>query len=230
MEIVLSERWTQHYPRAGAGILILTGIQNSASGLALKEKQRELEADLRGRFAAGGKSAIRGLPVMQAYTAYYKAFGKTYHVQMQTESVALNNRPLPSVSALVDVMFMAELSSGLLTAGHDLPTLQGPVIIDVAEGVESYTALGGKEQMLKAGDMYMRDAAGVISSVLYGPDARTPISLQTNAAMFAVYAPEGISRAAVEEHLQAIQAGVTSFAPAAQTALLQTFGSRQSFL
>lgn len=224
MEIVLSDRWREHYPYAGAGILILTGLRNSPSDAGLKAKQRALEAEFRERFAAGGKAAIHALPVMQAYAAYYKAFGKTYHVQIQTESVALNDRPLPSVSAIVDTMFMEELKSGLLTAGHDWGRIQPPVTIDVAEGTESYTALGGKPQTLKAGDMYMHDAAGVISSVLYGPDARTPITMDTSAAMFAIYAPEGVSKQIVIQHLQAIQDGVAIFSPQAQTELLEIFG------
>jgi DNA/RNA-binding domain of Phe-tRNA-synthetase-like protein len=202
----------------------MTGLSNSPSDDGLKERQRSLEAEFRERFAVDGKAAIRALPVMQAYAAYYKTFGKSYHVQMQTESVALGNRPLPSVSAVVDSMFMAELRSGLLTAGHDLDSIQPPVTIDVADGSESYTALGGKEQTLKAGDMYMRDALGVISNVLYGPDARTPISMQTKAAMFAVYAPDGISKQAVEQHLRAIQQALESFSPQANTVMLETFG------
>ena len=44
-----------------------------------------------------------------AYNACYKGFKKTYHVQLQLESVALKGRSIPRVAALMEAMFMAEL-------------------------------------------------------------------------------------------------------------------------
>ena len=42
---------------------------------------------------------------MQAYRADYKRYRKTYHVLRQLRSVALEHKPIPSVAALVEVMF-----------------------------------------------------------------------------------------------------------------------------
>jgi DNA/RNA-binding domain of Phe-tRNA-synthetase-like protein len=84
--------------------------------------------------------------------------------------------------------------------------------------------MNSKEQTLKEGDMYMADAAGVISSVLYGPDARTRITPNTASALFVVYAPEGITRQSVLDHLAEIQASALRFAPGGQTILLDVFG------
>ncbi len=224
MNVILSERWKEEYPRAGVGILAMTDLVNPTSDGESERRKRALEVDLRERYAAGGKAAIRALPVMQTYAAFYKEFGKSYHVQLQTESVVLQGKSLSSVSALVDTMFMAELKNGLLTAGHDLDAVQQPVTIDVARGTESCIMMNGKEQTLKPGDMFMSDTAGVISSVLNGPDARTRITSNTIAALFVVYAPEGISREAVLQHLTEIQEGTRRFASGAQTALLNVFG------
>lgn len=222
--ITLNPRFPARYPHAGVGVLAMTGLLNPAADAELEAAKRELEASLRQRYQVGGKAAIRALPAMQAYAAFYKLFDKTYHVQLQTESVVLQGRSLPSVSALVDTMFLAELRNGLLTAGHDLDAVQQPVTIDVATGTESYTMMNGKETTLKPGDMVMADAAGVISSVLYGPDARTRITPATAAALFVVYAPEGITRQSVLDHLAEIQAGALRFTPDGQTALLEVFG------
>lgn len=224
MRINLGERWHEIYPHAGAGILAITRLVNPKSDIAMEQIKRKLEADFRQRFSGSGKAAIRALPVMQAYSAYYKSYGKTYHVQLQTESVALQGRSLPSVSSLVDTMFMAELRNGLLTAGHDLDAVREPIIIDIARGSEIYTMMNRREQTLKAGDMCMTDAEGVISCVLNGPDARTQITSATTSAMFVVYAPEGISRQDVLRHLIEIQEGTKRFSPDVQTTLLDTFG------
>lgn len=224
MRIVLGERWHETYSRAGVGILAITGLVNPTSDDVMEQMKRNLEADFRGRFSAGGKAAIRALPVMHAYADYYRKYDKTYHVQLQTESVSLQGRSLPSVSSLVDTMFIAELRNGLLTAGHDLNTVREPITIDASQGTEDYTKMNGKEQTLKVGDMYMRDAEGVVSCVLSGPDARTQITPSTTSAMFVVYAPEGIARQEVIRHLAEIQDGTNRFSTDAQTIMLETFG------
>jgi hypothetical protein len=65
--------------------------------------------------------------------------------------------------------------------------------------------------------MVMRDAHGVISSVLNGPDQRTRIRPETDRVMFAVYAPPGIGAARVTAHLDAIAANVRIITPSAVT-------------
>ncbi len=166
------------------------------------------------------KAALATLPTVQPYVAYYAKFKKTYHVLLQLESVALKGKPLPRVAALVEAMFMAELKNQLLTAGHDLDSLREPIQLDVAKGGEHYTLLNGKEETLKAGDMFIADAEGVTSSILYGPDYRTRITPETRNVLFTVYAPPGIDHFAVRHHLEDIQTYVRLIAPEARTELL----------
>lgn len=224
MEVILGEEWKKAFPQAGVGIMVITDLVNPKSDAETDKAKRALEADLRQRFQISGKEAIRALPVMQAYGNHYKKFEKNYHVQLQTESVALQGKDLQSVSALVDTMFLAELKNGLLTAGHDLNAVQPPLKIDAAIGDQTYTLMNGNQQTLKSGDMCMSDSEGVISSVLSGPDARTRITRATKAALFVVYAPEGIQPSAVLDHLAEIQRGVTRFSPAARTVLFEVLG------
>ena len=101
------------------------------------------------------RADLAALASIQAYTAYYKRFNKTYHVLLQLESVAFKGRSIPRVAALVEAMFMAELNNQLLTAGHDLDVLRLPVTVGIAAGNEQYTMLNGREQALANGDMFM---------------------------------------------------------------------------
>jgi DNA/RNA-binding domain of Phe-tRNA-synthetase-like protein len=146
-------------------------------------------------------------------------------VQLQLESIVIKWQTQPSVAALVEAMFMAEIKNLLLTAGHDLDTLQLPVTLNVATGAEQYTLLRGTEQVTKAGDMFMADGAGIISSILYGPDQRTQINEKTRNVMFAVYAPDGINIDIVHRHLQDIRENVLLVSPAARVELLEVFGA-----
>ena len=222
----LSDDWKNTFPEAHAGVLVMRGAANPPHHPALEKLKAELEDQIRARFAGQERPEIGKNPVLQAYAAYYRDFKKTYHVQLQLESILFKGKSLPSVAALVEAMFMAEMDDLLLTAGHDLDTLQLPVTLDVAKGSEIYPLLRGQEQALKAGDMLISDRGGVISCILYGPDQRTQITPATQNVLFTVYAPAGVAVALIEEHLQKIRQYILTIAPQAQTDLLQVYGSQ----
>ncbi|MCA1900011.1 MAG: hypothetical protein LDL50_04805 [Chloroflexi bacterium] len=222
---IVSDKWKAAYPRARAGILAMRDVSNPPQRAELQARKERLVDELRSRFAGQTRSAIAALPAIQAYNAYYKPFKKSYHVQLQLESIALKGKPLPSAAALVEAMFMAEIKNLLLTAGHDLDTIQLPVRLDVATGQETYTLLRGTEQVVKSGDMFMADGRGIISSILYGPDQRTQINEKTRNVMFAVYAPDGISADAVRKHLEDIRENALLVSPLARVELLEVFGA-----
>ena len=189
--IEITEAWEKAYPGAVIGILVMRGAHNPAHHEGLDALREKVEADLRTRFSAGGKESLDADPVIAAYERYYRRFRKTYHVALQLESVIWKGRRIPSVSPLVQAMFMAELSNMLLTAGHDLSRVSLPLKVGVATGLERSTNLGGKESALKEGDMMVCDAQGVISSIIHGPDMRAPILAETRDLLFTVYAPAG---------------------------------------
>jgi DNA/RNA-binding domain of Phe-tRNA-synthetase-like protein len=219
-QFIVSDHWREAYPNASVGILVMQAVSNPDYHPALEERKQSLERYLRQLYGGMDRSSIAALPTIQAYTNYYKAYKKSYHLQLQLESLVIKGRSIPRVATLVEAMFMAELSNLLLTAGHDLSTINGPVRVDAAFGDEIYTTLQGAVKTLKTGDMYMRDDKGVISSVLYGPDARTRITTHTTEILFAVYAPEGIHKDTLHKHLQDIRNNVLLFSPGAQVKAL----------
>jgi len=227
--LTLTEAWKTAYPNASIGILAMRGVANPATCPALETRKVELEAELRERFAGKTRADIKALPEFVAYAAYYKRFKKTYHVQLQLESVALQGKSIPSVAALVETMFMGELKNFLLTAVHDLDVVQPPVRIDVADGSESYVTLNGQSQMLKPGDMFIADAVGVLSSIIYGPDARTQVTPETRNVLFTVYAPESIPSEAVRRHLEDMRDFVHLIAPEAETSELKIYEATSNF-
>ncbi len=221
--MIISKSWEQAYPGAVVGELRLGEVANPEGDSVLDQRKETLEADLRARFSGYDRAGLRDIPVLQAYHAYYKRFDKTYHVQLQLESVVLKGKSIPRVAALVECMFMAELKNLLLTAGHDTDRLIDPVQLGVAQGDEVYMLLNGQEQALKAGDMYIADREAAISSVIYGPDRRTRIRPETKRALFTVYAPPGIGEEAVWEHLRDIEANVRLIAPEVKTEVMEVY-------
>lgn len=220
----ITSAWKSTFPEAHAGVLVMRDVINPAHHPELEKHKTELEEQLRSQFSGQDRAVMSNLPILQAYNTYYRRFKKTYHVQLQLESIAWKGKSIPSVSALVEAMFMAEMKNMLLTAGHDLDVLYPPLTLDVSNGTESYTLMRGNEQVLKADDMMISDGMGVVSSIVYGPDQRTQITNGTQNVVFTVYAPPGITEQTVAQHLQDIQEYVMVIAPQAQVELFKVYG------
>ena len=208
--------WKSAFPEAHIGVLVMRDVVNIPKHPELDKRRIEIEEQLRNQFSNQDRATMSNHPILQVYNTYYKRFKKSYHVQLQLESILWKGKSIPSVSALVQSMFMAEVKNMLLTAGHDLDTLQLPLTLDVSKGNESYQLMRGEEQILKAGDMFICDETGIISSIIYGPDKRTQITSNTKNVIFTVYAPDGIEKQTVIDHLEDIQEYVKLFSPQSQ--------------
>lgn len=221
----ITSSWKSSFPDAHVGVLVMRDVTNPSHHPELENRKAELEEQIRSQFSGQDRAALSSHPVLRAYNAYYKRFKKSYHVQLQLESVAWKGKSIPSVSALVASMFMAEMKNMLLTAGHDLDMLQLPLTLDVSSGTEHYTLMRSEEQILKPDDMFIRDHSGVISSIIYGPDQRTQITAETRNVVFTVYAPDGIDEELVMRHLEDIRDHIQIFASQAQVELLHVYSS-----
>jgi DNA/RNA-binding domain of Phe-tRNA-synthetase-like protein len=219
--VTVTDNWKKAFPGAHVGFLSIGGALNPDRHPELDAVKRKLEDDLRARFS--DPAQIKSLEQIKAYTSYYKRFKKSYHVQSQVESIVFKGKGIPRVAALVEAMFVAELSNMLLTAGHDRDSIEGLITVDVSKGTEKYIRINGQEQQLKAGDMVMADGQGVISSVIYGPDRRTMITPKTSNALFAVYTAPGIVQADVRKHLEDIASYVKLVAPDARIEALDLY-------
>ena len=188
-------------------------MDNAVACGELDQRKRRVEQSLRERFAGLSRPEYTTVEVLRHYVRYYKAFEKTYHVQLQLESIVSKNKSLPSVSPLVDANFVAELETLVLTAGHDVAKLRAPLCIDLSRAEDVIVQMNGSVKPMRAGDMVMRDADAVSCSIIYGQDNRSPISPRTTHALYVAYAPPGVPAAAVESQLTGVLANVRTFAP-----------------
>jgi DNA/RNA-binding domain of Phe-tRNA-synthetase-like protein len=212
------------YPSAFAGVLVMRDSANPPLHEGLEEQKDALTIHLRAQYSRLDRLTIASHPILQVYRTYYKHFDKTYHVQLQLESVVFKGKPIPSVAALVEVMFMAELKNFLLTAVHDLDKVEFPLTLDVSKGTEIFTMLNGRDQQCKTGDLFITDQKGVISAILYGPDQRTRITERTKNVVFTAYAVPGIEKESVMQHMRDIRDLVWMITPRAQVETLGIFG------
>jgi DNA/RNA-binding domain of Phe-tRNA-synthetase-like protein len=214
-QIEVTDRWHTTFPGGHVGILLVGNVDNTPRTTPLDQRKRAIESHLRDTFAGFSRTDLVELAVLQAYRTYYKKFGKTYHVQLQLESVVHNGKSLPNVSPLVDANFAAELETLILTAGHDADLLEAPLTIDATHGGETFTQIHGSVQSLKPQDMMVSDGKGIICTIIYGQDARTAISPTTRRALYVAYAPTGVSGALVQQQLNSIYENIRLAAPEA---------------
>ena len=205
------------------GLLAIENAGGPDRAGALKRQKQALEASLRDAYGQLERPALKTLHPMDVFAAYYRKFGYTYHVLPQLESV-LRGKEIPSILPPVTAMFMAELKNTLLTAAHDLDRLVPPLTLSRSTGDEILPSLSGKDTPTVPGDLMVSDGEGVISAILRGSDRRTAVMAETKNVLYTVYAPEGIERELVRQHLDNIEAYVGSYAEAPVTALKAVYG------
>ena len=186
------------YPAAHFGSIIIHNQENQKKHPDLEEAKHQLEEKIRETYPQPADDEV-----IQCYADYYGKWGKTYHIDFQIKSIK-KGRGFPNVSTHVDGMFMAELENRILTSGHDADTVQGSLSYDLADDGEEYVKLNGKKQVLVKNDIVLRDEEGVLASILFGPAARTSISMETVNPLFFAWCPIGITSEAVEAHLSTI--------------------------
>ena len=206
-----TDDWRTAHPGATIGLLEMAGVDNTGTSATLNERKRDIEARVRGRYKSFARRDFLALPVMSAYDRYYRRFNKTYHVQLQLESIVLKGKNLPDVSPAVDANFMAEMETLVLTAGHDGARLRPPISMDVVRDGDQMTQMNGQSKAMPAGDMIMRDADGICCSIIYGQDARSPIAPTTSHVLYVAYAPAGVPGDVVDVQLRAIEDNVRVF-------------------
>ena len=221
--LIISDEIKKFYPEALLGILAIRNVCNPNQHEELDRCKLELENNLREKYAGLDKAYLKNMEPIKTYSDYYKRFKKTYHVLLQLESIVFKNKSIPKVASLVEAMFMAEIKNLLLTAGHDLDVIDLPIKLGVSSGGEKYIQISGQEKDLIHNDMMVSDLQGITSSIIYGPDKRTQIKPVTRNVLFVVYAPPGIEKSKVFQHLQDIQNYVHIIAPKSEIELLKVF-------
>ncbi len=221
--LIISNEIKKVYPEALLGILAIRNVGNPNKHEELDRCKLGLENNLREKYAGLDKAYLKNMEPIKTFSDYYKRFKKTYHVLLQLESIVFKNKSIPKVASLVEAMFMAELKNLLLTAGHDLDAIDLPIKLGVSSGGEKYIQLSGLEKELLPNDMMVSDLQGITSSIIYGPDKRTQIKPDTRNVLFVVYAPPGIEKSKVFQHLQDIQNYVHIIAPKSEVELLKVY-------
>ena len=214
--LTLSPSIKNQNPNIPFGIMVMHNVQNPKNHPILNAEKKELEEHIRKIYGHLNRAELKQTSPLMEYNAFYKQFKKTYHVQLQIESIAHKQKALPSVASLVEAMFMAELKNQLLTAGYDYDKLQGPLEVTFSTGENSFIGIGGKEKNPPSKDVVLSDNNNILGSILCGPDHQCRITEQTTNVLFAIYGVPNISQSDIHNHLDDIANYVRIISPDAR--------------
>ena len=221
--ITVSESVFQAYPSACFGALVAHGLATPTDRARMDALESDVLAGIRAAHATYERKAFAATAPACHYVTFYKQFTKTYHVLLQLESVLLKGKGIPPAGVPIEMMFLAELKNLLLTAVHDMDAVEGALTVRVATGDETYTGMSGEERHPYAGDLYLADESGILSDIVYGPDARTQITDTTATALYFVFGVEGITADDIRRHLEDVRAFLTTGLPEAVCDPIEVF-------
>lgn len=173
-------------------------INYQANDSKFNHEKQKIEEFIRSNY-----QDVKTLDVIKSYNKFFKKFGKVYPIQYQIRSI-IDGKGIPTTIKAVEAMFITELKTMFLTAGHDLDKFEGKLEVEITHGGEEYQKINQKDQILKLGDIICRDDHGIISSVLYGPDYRTKITKSTTNCLFFSYFPYGEVDDNIMEHFNSL--------------------------
>jgi DNA/RNA-binding domain of Phe-tRNA-synthetase-like protein len=87
---------------------------------------------------------------------------------------------------------MAEMCSGILVAVTDFDRFDGKLCLDVASAGEICAGMGGREFVMKDGEIVLRDEKDIVCVLAQGADEKTRVREDTTNVLFYAYAVPGI--------------------------------------
>ncbi|MFO7782284.1 MAG: hypothetical protein R6W94_11735 [Spirochaetia bacterium] len=172
------------------------------------------ERDFVSHYGRSSRAELKALPVLSDYVRHFKRFKKTYHVLLQLASAA-EGKPIPRVSPLVSIMLTSELSTLVLSSGHDLDVVRAPLTFRPGSSDREIELLGGRSQALKDGDITLCDGDTTLAAVVYGQSVHGMIDDATTRAILVAYGVPGVDATALRAHLDdmVMLAGLTGGRP-----------------
>lgn len=177
---------------APLGIAIISGVDEAALQQTLSTVPNP---------AADVQEDSRVLSRMQSFDKFFTENGFRSPLGHQFEMV--RRKGLPPGSALVQVLLLAEMSTGLLMGAQDAAAIQGELVYDLAMEGETFKGMRGTVQC-REGEIVLRDAEGIIASLFQGPDHRTRLAKATRDVIFFVFAVPGIDTEQIREGIDTI--------------------------
>lgn len=203
-EFSMSAKYEEMYPGVGFGLTLISGCKDSPNPEGFDQYKRKLLRKMRKRETLAGITERINL-----YADFFQRFG--YDCPLSKHLKRTVNSGFPRYSLFVDAHFMAEMCAGILVAVTDFDCFDGKLMLDAADDGEICAGMGGREFILKKGEIVLRDEKDIVCVLAQGADEKTRVREDTANVLFYAYAVSGIEPQYLKEGLTVAAETVVEF-------------------
>ena len=194
IDFSISSAYELKYPGVAFGLTLIsdcrplgdsTGFDQYRRNLLRKMRKRETLADISRR--------------IDVYDRFFQSFGFECPLPQHLKRTIQSG--FPRYNLMVDAHFMAEMCAGILVAVTDFDRIEGKLMLDVARGGETSVGMGGRQFIMKEGEIVLRDEKDIICVLCQGADEKTKVRDDTRNVLFYSYAIPGIDGIYLKEGL-----------------------------
>jgi DNA/RNA-binding domain of Phe-tRNA-synthetase-like protein len=146
----MSAKYEEMYAGVGFGLTLISGCKDAPNPEGFDQYKRKLLRKMRKR-----ETLVQITERINIYADFFQHFG--YECPLTKHLKRTVNSGFPRYSLFVDAHFMAEMCAGILVAVTDFDCFDGNLILDAAQQGELCAGMGGREFVLKNGEIVLRD-------------------------------------------------------------------------
>jgi DNA/RNA-binding domain of Phe-tRNA-synthetase-like protein len=203
-EFSMSAKYGEIYPGVGFGLTLISGCTEHPNPDGFDPYKRKRLRKMRKRETLAQITERIG-----SYAGFFQRFG--YDCPLTNHLKRTVNSGFPRYSLFVDAHFMAEMCAGILVAVTDYDRFNGKLTLDVAEVGETCAGMGGREFIMKKGEIVLRDEKDIVCVLCQGADEKTRVREDTTNVLFYAYAVPGIERHHLKDGLTVAAETVAEF-------------------
>jgi DNA/RNA-binding domain of Phe-tRNA-synthetase-like protein len=193
-EFSMSAKYEEMYAGVGFGLTLISGCKDAPNPEGFDQYKRKLLRKMRKR-----ETLVQITERINIYADFFQHFG--YECPLTKHLKRTVNSGFPRYSLFVDAHFMAEMCAGILVAVTDFDCFDGNLILDAAQQGELCAGMGGREFVLKNGEIVLRDEKDIVCVLAQGADEKTRVREDTSNVLLYAYAVPGIDRQYLKDGL-----------------------------
>jgi DNA/RNA-binding domain of Phe-tRNA-synthetase-like protein len=203
-EFSMSARYEEMYPGVGFGLTLISGCREHPNPEGFDQYKRKLLRKMRKR-----ETLAQITERINIYADFFQRFG--YDCPLTKHLKRTVNSGFPRYSLFVDAHFMAEMCAGILVAVTDFDHFDGNLALDAAEPGEICAGMGGRDFIMRDGEIVLRDEKDIVCVLAQGADEKTRVGEDTTNVLFYAYAVPGVERQYLKDGLSIAAETVVEF-------------------
>lgn len=201
----ITDSYFKKYPGVPFGLALISDCKPLQDNLEFEKYKRTFLRKMRRRERLANISQR-----IDIYNKFFQNFG--YQCPLVQHLKRTVNSGFPKYNLVIDAHFMAEMCAGILVAVTDYDRIEGKLLLDVAHEGEMSLGMGGRQFVLKEGEIVLRDEREIICVLCQGADEKTKVRDETRNVLFYSFAVPGIDGIYIKEGLTIAAQTMVKFA------------------